>query len=119
MGMSKGETLDRREFTVRSVMGLLSGVAITLTGCSDGPTQPSYTDAVGNVSNNHGHTVTVTAAQLSAGGDVTVEIQGTSSHPHQVTLTAAEVRTIRDGRRVSKDTSPSPSGSHFHTVTFN
>jgi hypothetical protein len=117
--MPKGETLDRREFNRRSVMALFSGVAVTLSACADSPTQPSYTDAVGNVSNNHGHSVTVTAAQLSAGGDVTLDVQGSSSHPHQVILTAAEVRSIRDGRRVSKDTTPNPSGSHVHTVTFN
>ena len=121
--MSKGATLDRREFTRQSVIALFSGVAITLTttSCSsDGPTEPtSYADAVGNVANNHGHTVTITGAQLLAGGEITLDVQGTSSHPHQVTLTAADVRTIRAGTRLSKDTTPSPSGSHFHTVTFN
>ncbi|HVR69822.1 MAG TPA: hypothetical protein VMT87_03170 [Vicinamibacteria bacterium] len=64
-------------------------------------------------------TVAITGAQLSAGGGVTLDIQGTSSHPHQVTLTAADVIAIRDGRRVSKDSTPNPSGSHAHTVTFN
>jgi hypothetical protein len=119
--MSKHATLDRREFTRQSVLALFSGVAITLTttSCGESPAAPSYTDVVGNVSNNHGHTVTVTAAQLSAAGDVTLEVQGTSSHPHQVTLSANDIRTIRSGARLSKDTTPSPSGSHFHTVTFN
>lgn len=118
--MSKGGTLDRREFARQSVLALFSGVAITLTttSCSS-PTEPSYTDTVGNVSNNHGHTVTITAAQLSAGGAVTLDIQGGSSHPHQVTLSAAEVKSVRSGQRVSKDSGPSPSGSHVHTVTFN
>ena len=120
--MSKGPTLDRREFTRQSVIALFSGVAITLTttSCANGPTEPtSYADAVGNVANNHGHTVTITGAQLLAGGAVTLDVQGTSSHPHQVTLSSADVKAIRSGQRVSKDTSPSPSGSHFHTVTFN
>jgi hypothetical protein len=116
----KIDTLDRREFAHRSVMLLLGGVTITLSGCAgDGPTQPTYADAVGTVGTNHGHAVMITGAVLSAGGGVTLDIQGTSSHPHQVTLTSAEVISIREGRRVSKESTPSPSGSHAHTVTFN
>ena len=117
--MAKGDTLDRREFTLRSVVAMLGGAAITLSGCADGPTQPSYTDTIGSLANNHGHTVVITGAQLAAGGGVSLEIQGTATHPHQVELTAADVVAIRDGRRVSKDSTPSPSGSHAHTVTFN
>jgi hypothetical protein len=120
--MAKGDRLDRREFTLRSVAALLGGATITLQGCSGGaggPAQPSYVDTVGNVVNNHGHTVTITAAQLAAGGGVVLEIQGSSTHPHQIELTAGEVVAIRAGTRVSKDSSPSPSGSHNHTVVFN
>ena len=49
----------------------------------------------------------------------TLEIQGTASHPHTVSLTAADVVAIREGRQVTRESSPSPSGSHAHTVTFN
>jgi hypothetical protein len=116
--MATRDTLDRREFTVRSLLVMLGGVAITISGC-ESPTQPTYADKTGNVASNHGHTVLITSAQLGAGGAVTLEIQGTSTHPHTVALTAAEVAAIRDGRQVSKDSTPSPSGSHSHTVTFN
>ena len=118
--MAKRDTLSRREFTARSVMLALAGVTITLSGCSgDSPTEPSYTDLPGTVASNHGHAVVITSAQLAAGGAVVLEIQGTSSHPHAVELTAADVRAIRQGQRVSKESNLSPSGSHGHTVTFN
>lgn len=116
--MARGDTLDRREFTVQSLLVMLGGVAITISGC-ESPTQPTYTDKTGNVASNHGHTVVITGAQLGAGGAVTLAIQGTSTHTHTVALTAADVLGILDGRQVSKDSSPSPSGSHSHTVTFN
>jgi hypothetical protein len=116
--MAKGETLDRREFTVQSLLVMLGGVAITISGC-ESPTQATYTDKTGNVISNHGHSVVITGAQLGAGGAVTLEIQGTASHPHSVSLTAADVVSIREGRQVSKDSSPNPSGSHAHKVTFN
>jgi hypothetical protein len=119
--MAKRGNFTRREFTVRSAMLALGGVAITISsGCSgDGPTEPSYTDAAGTIANNHGHTVVITGAQLATGAAIVLEIQGTSSHPHTVELTAADLREIRAGRRVEKDSTPSPSGSHAHKVTFN
>ena len=118
--MAKRNTLSRREFTVRSAMAALGGVTITLSACSgESPTEPSYTDVTGTVATNHGHTAVITSAQLAAGGALVVEIQGTSSHPHTVELTAADVRAIRQGQRVSKESGLSPSGSHGHTVTFN
>ena len=119
--MSERSTLDRREFTVLSLMAMLSGVTVTISGCGGSPTQPTppLTDHTGLVTGNHGHTAVVTAAQLGTGGAIKLDIQGTASHPHSVELTAAEVLSIRDGRQVEKGSSPSPSGSHSHTVTFN
>jgi len=118
--MAKRDTLSRREFTARSAMLALSGVAITLSGCSgESPTEPSYTDVTGTVISNHGHAAVITSAQLAAGGALVLEIQGSGSHPHTVDLTAADVRAIRQGQRVSKESNLSPSGSHGHTVTFN
>lgn len=118
--MSGRSTLDRREFTVRSLVAMLSGVAITITGCGEGPTQPTQpilTDKAGVINSNHGHSVVITAVQLGAGGAVALDIQGTSSHRHTVELTAGEVAAIRDGQQVAK--ASTTSGSHSHTVTFN
>jgi hypothetical protein len=118
--MAKRDTLTRREFTVRSAMLALSGVAITISsGCSGGTTEPTYTDAVGTVASNHGHSAVVTAAQLSTADAIALQIQGSSSHTHTVELTSADLRAIRRGERVSKESGLSPSGSHGHTVTFN
>jgi hypothetical protein len=116
-----GDTLARREFTLQSIMAVLGALTITLSGyAAEGPTQPMpYADQPGNVGSNHGHTVVITGAQLSAGGAVVLDIQGSASHPHQIRLTADEVRMIGEGRRLSKDSSASPSGSHAHTVIFN
>jgi hypothetical protein len=119
--MAKRNTLSRREFTLQSAMLALGGVAITLgSGCSgESPTEPSYTDLAGTVASNHGHSAVITSAQLAAGGALVLAIQGTGSHPHTVELTAADVRAIRQGQRISKESNLSPSGSHGHTVTFN
>jgi hypothetical protein len=120
--------LDRRAFTRLSLMSMLSGVVITVTGCGGGggegggpgaPTPPVDGKA-GSISANHGHSVTITNAQLTAGGQVVLTLQGTTgvpAHTHTVELTAAEVVSVRDGARVSK--SSSSEDAHTHTVTFN
>jgi hypothetical protein len=119
--------LDRREFTLAAVLAMLSGVTITISGCggSSSPststpptTQPSATaDKTGTISDNHGHTATITGAQLTAGGDLTVQLTTGNGHTHSVSLTGAEVVQIRGNQRVSKESSST--AGHSHTVTFN
>ena len=122
--------LDRREFTLAAILAMLSGVTITISGCGGGssspsspsspaptPTPPASGDKMGSISANHGHTVTITSAQLSAGGDVTLLLTEGSGHTHNVSLTGGEVVQVRDNQKVAKE-STSNSG-HTHTVTFN
>ena len=118
--------LDRREFTLAAILAILSGVTITISGCggSSSPSSPNPTptptpvgDKMGSISANHGHTVTITAAQLTAGGDVTLLLTEGSGHTHNVSLTGGEVVQVRDNQKVAKE-STSNSG-HSHTVTFN
>jgi len=123
-------TLDRREFTLEAVLGLLSGVAITISGCGGGgysggssPSGPSPAGSAGSsadvnglVSNNHGHIAIIRGAQLSAGNAVNLDIQGTADHLHMVDLTADEIHAIASGQRVAKLSSSTQ--GHDHTVTF-
>jgi hypothetical protein len=118
--------LDRREFTRLSLLAMLSGVTITVAGCGGGggspagPSNPppSGGDERGEITGNHGHTVTITSAQLTAGGALTLTLSpGTPEHVHTVDLSAAEITTIRGGGRVSKVSSTND--LHEHTVIFN
>ena len=125
------QTVDRREFTVSAVLAALSGVVITISSCggSDSPTSnptpnpnptptpPASGDKSGSISGNHGHTAVITAAQLTAGGAISLDIMGTATHTHTVSVSAAEVTQISQGTQVAK-TSTSNDG-HAHTVTFN
>lgn len=119
--------LTRREFSAAAVLAALSGVAITISTASCGDSYSSPTpmptptpgsgDKTGSISNNHGHTATITGAQLTAAAEVSLDIRGGADHPHTVALSAAEVTSIAGGQRVSKDSSTD--ASHSHTVTFN
>jgi len=134
----KEERLTRREFTRESVMALLSGVVITITGCSGGddystssPTSPGGGgDGVnGTVSANHGHAAFVSNAEISNGNNVSLDIRGTADHSHRVDLTGAELMQIGNGQRVTKASTEAQApgggeyvgdeGIHNHNVTFN
>ena len=125
--MQERTTFDRREFTVAAVLAALSGVTITISSCGGGGgggvTNPNPTpslgpgDKGGSISGNHGHTAVITAAELTAGGAVNLNIQGQAAHPHFVQLSGAEVTQVSQGARVSK--SSSTDDGHNHTVTFN
>ena len=139
--MNDSRTLGRREFTLQSALAVLGGVAITVSACSDGgsPVSPSSMsgggsgpsampgagggpsgaseDVTGLVSVNHGHAATITQAQLTAAGMISLDIRGGADHPHTVELTAEQIQQIGAGTRVSMESSVDR--AHRHTVTFN
>ncbi len=123
--MGKTIQIGRREFSEKALLALLSGVAVTVSACGGGgdsgspsaPSSPAAGDESGTISGNHGHSAVISAAQLSAGAAVTLQIRGAASHPHSVDLSGAEVQSVAAGQRVGK--SSSNEDGHTHTVTFN
>ena len=113
------DCMDRREFTGRALMALFAGVTVTIGCGSENGAAPSppVTDKTGVIANNHGHQATITSAQQTAGGGVTLNIQGTGSHDHVLVLTAAEVEWIRGGLQMAKDCEMTR--NHVHTISFN
>lgn len=122
------QCISRREFTLAAAMAVLSGVAISVTGCggsdSGSPAAPSpaasssaSSDKTGAISANHGHAAVIASAQLGASGGITLNIQGTSAHPHTVALSGSDLSAIAANQRVSKESSND--AGHTHTVTFN
>jgi hypothetical protein len=125
--------IDRRQFTLASAMAILSGVAITITSACGGgsgysPSSPSAptptpappaaaSDKTAVIGSNHGHAGTITAAQLTAAGALSLNIQGSADHPHTVELTAADITSVAASQRVSKESSTD--SAHSHSVTFN
>ena len=128
--------LKRRQFTQEASLAFLAGVVVTVADCGGGgggggndgygnPTGGSPTTTLaaapsgsksGTITGNHGHTATITAAQLQAGGSVSMDIAGTAGHSHMVDLPAQAVTDVRDGRKVEKMSTMS---DHAHLVTFN
>jgi hypothetical protein len=116
-------SITRRDFTLQSVLALLSGCVITISdacGKDNSPTPPTPTttptDINGVVSANHGHVAVVTGAQITAGNTVTLNIQGMATHNHTITFAATDLTTLKNRQPVSV-TSTTDNG-HLHTVTF-
>jgi len=123
------EHIGRRQFSL-TALALLGGATIAI-GCGGGsnhPTSPTATPSegqnVGVVTGNHPlpHSAIISAAQLSAGNGITLDISN-GSHSHTVVLTGAQVMQIAAKARVSVDSSTNPHSNgadpHAHTVTFN
>jgi hypothetical protein len=116
---------NRREFTNTTLMALLAGVTVTVSGCdSDSPTAPTQTPAPpagpnlnGAIGSNHGHTAVISQGQVNAGAGFTLDIRGTATHPHNVTISMGELAQIVAGQRVIKDSTVDD--AHSHSVTFN
>ena len=125
------EFVGRRQFSI-AVLAPLAGaiIAIACGGSVNNPTSPTATATasegqnIGFVEGNHPlpHFAAISAAQLSAGNGIVLDISN-GSHSHTVTLTSAEVMQIAAKVRVSVDSSTNPHSNgtdpHAHTVTFN
>jgi len=122
--MRNHKAVTRREFTVETALAMLAGVTITITGCGSdsggsvtGPS-PQPGGKVGAVSTSAGHTHTaeITAAQLTAGNAISLELRG-GDHTHSAALSQSELTQISAGTRVQKESSNDQ--AHTHVVTFN
>jgi hypothetical protein len=124
--------LDRKEFMklVLGMTGLGVGVGVVGTAACGSSGTPSNTGTAGNggggnacdtnaptdtISANHGHTLTVSKADVTAGDLKTYSIQGTAAHDHMVTITSASFDTLKTGQSIMLTSTTG--ANHMHTVT--
>jgi hypothetical protein len=126
--MSDENLLTRREFTLEWALAILAGATITITGCGDDDDDPGMGPSgggggtqggeLGSISANHGHTVTITAAQIASGGALmNLSIRGSATHDHFISLAASQIMAIGQNQQVSVVSTTND--LHEHTVTFN
>src|SRR3954463_13605983 len=94
-------SLDRREFTLKAALAILSGCVITIadTACGSSPAAPAAVvapaDVTGVIAANHGHSAVITGAQITAGGAVSLNITGTATHSHTLSISQADLTTLK------------------------
>jgi len=70
----------------------------------------------GSIANNHGHSLVVPAADVSAGVEKTYNIQGSSSHNHAVTVTPADFQALSNNQQAV--VTSTNGNNHTHSVTL-
>jgi hypothetical protein len=74
------------------------------------------------ISSNHGHVLTIPAADTDSATFKTYDIEGGADHAHTVTLLPMQLQQIKAGTAVTVNSSIGSSASapdHYHTVTVN
>lgn len=117
-------TMTRKQF-LRSVLGAGVGVlgvaAIASCGGDDGggsvdaPAANNCTTPATQIGTNHGHTITVSVADVTAAANKTYDITGSGGHAHSVTVTAAQFGQIAAGQTLN--ITSTSGGGHTHVVT--
>lgn len=69
-----------------------------------------------NINGNHGHSLTVSKADIDAGVEKTYSIQGSANHPHQITVTEAEFNALKSNNQIFVNSTVN--SDHTHTVTI-
>lgn len=72
----------------------------------------------GAITGNHGHTVQVPQADLTSDSNKTYAIDGAAGHGHTITLTPAQLKDLAAKRSVTVTSSPASSDNHVHSVTI-
>jgi hypothetical protein len=123
--------LDRKEFLQAALAMAGFGVAASRLAACGGDT-PGTTGTAGTgggsanacadsapsetIAENHGHTLTVSQADVEAGTLKTYNIQGTSAHAHSVTVSPGNFTTLRSGGTVPLTSTSG--GGHTHGITI-
>ena len=95
----------------------VAAIGASSLGCGGGDDSASgsKSSCSSDIVSNHGHVLTVSAADVAAGADKDYNIQGTADHNHQVTITKAHFADLKAGTLVAL-TSTTAAG-HVHSIT--
>jgi hypothetical protein len=114
-----------RETTMSStrktfLLQLASGGGLLVIGCGGGGDSTPAQQAAGGgcsaaIAANHGHVLTIAAADLNSTTDLTYDIQGSATHNHKVTFSAAQLAQLKAGTAVTVTTFNGP--GHEHSIT--
>ena len=111
--------LTRRELLATAA----TAAATVIAACGGDDDAPAIDAAPANclangtravISYNHGHDLTVPAADISAGSAHSYDITGSADHSHSVSISADQMTTLADNRPVQV-TSSSTAG-HTHII---
>lgn len=80
-----------------------------------GPAPQQCGSTGGAIAGNHGHALTIAAADLDSPTNRTYDITGQADHPHSVTFTPAQLQALKAGQSVTVQSTTN--AFHEHAVT--
>ena len=88
--------LSRKEF-------LASTLAVIATGCggSDEEEKKQATGCSADIVSNHGHTLTISIADVTAGQAKTYSLAGSADHAHEVIVTQTNMERLKNGESIA------------------
>lgn len=123
--------MDRKTFLKKTASTIIIGIpAYSILSCSSGgddspnpnPNPNPNSDCLANGTNtaigaNHGHTLSVSKADVEAGVQKTYSIQGSSPHNHEVTLSASHFSSLKSNQQITVSSTSADAHSHSITVS--
>ena len=122
--------MDRKTFIKKATGAMLIGIPFySILSCSDSDNDPTPDGAdadknclangtVGSVSANHGHSITVSTADVAAGVDKQYNIQGSSAHNHVVTVSESAFASLANNQQISVTSTTGDGHTHSVTISF-
>lgn len=118
-------SISRKSFVNGSIVSAL----VIATGCAaddDGDEGADESEgggdcsggATANIATNHGHSASVSGADITAGAAKSYDIMGSSSHTHSISLSAADMTTLAGGASVMVTSTSGGADGHTHAVTL-
>ncbi|HWB81366.1 MAG TPA: hypothetical protein VG755_40665 [Nannocystaceae bacterium] len=118
-------TISRKSFVNGSIVSAL----VIATGCAaddddgeDGADESGGGDCSGgataNIGTNHGHSASVSGADVAAGAAKSYDITGSSPHSHMISLSAGDMATLAGGASVMVTSTSGGADGHTHAVTL-
>lgn len=95
----------------------MAGVLTAACGGGDDDDDKSGSSCTTAIATNHGHTMTVSNAEIMAGAAKTYDIQGSSAHSHTVQLSADDFADLTAGSVFVVTSSEDAGHSHDVTIT--
>jgi hypothetical protein len=120
-------SLTRKQFLSSVISGAAGALLLVACSSDDGsggstPDAPAGGNCAANgttsvIGSNHGHTIVVAKADITAGAQKSYDIRGSASHPHTVTVTAALFAMLASNTAITVTSSSDDGHSHGVTVT--
>jgi hypothetical protein len=118
--------MNRKTFIKKATGAMLIGIPFySVLSCSNSDDDPTPTPmdekscvdngTVGSISANHGHSITVSKADVAAGVEKQYDISGSADHDHSVTVSESDFASLKNNQQIS--VTSTSGGGHTHSVT--